>query len=113
MELTKKQVYHKNYHKEWYKKNLLFRQKQIKERKAVLKDWMFSYKLHHPCYCGESHPAALDFHHLGHVDKILNVADMLKDGWSIDSMLKEISKCEILCSNCHRKKHYEKLNTGK
>ena len=54
--------------------------------------------------CDESHPATLDFHHLS--DKTMTVSQMSLNGHSIESLKNEISKCEIICSNCHRKLHW-------
>jgi len=54
-----------------------------------------------PCaHCGESDVRCLEFNHLG--NKKENVSHMMGKQ-PIDMILREISKCEILCSNCHRK----------
>jgi hypothetical protein len=55
--------------------------------------------------CGENHPAVLDFHHLDPSKKEFQIGNGTKKG--IEKMLKEIEKCIILCSNCHRKLHWE------
>ena len=34
-------------------------------------------------------------------------------GLSIDELLKEVSKCEIVCSNCHRERSQIRLKRGK
>lgn len=47
----------------------------------------------------------LDFDHLD--DKVANVVDMPgKFGW--DKIQKEIDKCDLICSNCHRRRTYER-----
>lgn len=52
--------------------------------------------------CGyNSHPAALEFHHLR--DKDFTIADVANKSW--DLVKKELDKCELLCSNCHRIEH--------
>jgi len=58
------------------------------------------------CECGESHIAALDFHHLDPNQKEFVVAILLRSNdWSkIES---ELKKCKLLCSNCHRKAHFD------
>jgi|SRR5882757_216449 len=55
-----------------------------------------------PCTdCGGLfHPVAMDFDHLG--DKERNIADMVRDGSLIANIDKEVAKCELVCSNCHR-----------
>lgn len=44
---------------------------------------------------------ALDFHHKG--DKNFNISQRLRH--SIETLKKEIVKCDLLCSNCHRELH--------
>jgi 7,8-dihydro-6-hydroxymethylpterin-pyrophosphokinase len=46
------------------------------------------------------HPEAMDFDHIG--DKEFNVANAVRDATSADRLLKEVEKCEVVCSNCHR-----------
>ena len=57
--------------------------------------------------CGENHPATLDFHHhTPHPDNI-KINDLVRSG-RVNFAIKEImQKCIVLCSNCHRKHHYE------
>lgn len=59
--------------------------------------------------CTERHPACLDFHHPeGRVGKNLPpIAVMVARGWSVERLREEIQKCVVLCSNCHRKLHYD------
>ena len=63
--------------------------------------------------CGESNPIVLDFDHV-HGDKSHNISDMVNGSYAISSIKDEIRKCEIRCSNCHRKKHTnEEINNAK
>lgn len=52
--------------------------------------------------CGESDPSVLDFDHIRGKKKN-NVSDMASCSYSISSIKNEIRKCEVRCSNCHRK----------
>jgi hypothetical protein len=55
--------------------------------------------------CGINNPIVLDFDHLH--DKKYNVSRMIHDGFSWAAIKKEISKCEVVCANCHRiRTHY-------
>jgi len=54
-------------------------------------------------YCTEKDPVALDFHHTNK-DKEFNIGRGGKS-MSLDKLLKEIQKCEVICANCHRKLH--------
>lgn len=65
--------------------------------------------------CGEKHPSCLDFHHrAGKVDKLGNLGTIRR--FSVERILAEITKCDVLCANCHRKYHYDerqdKLSEG-
>lgn len=64
---------------------------------------IFNYLVTHPCVdCGETSPVVLDFDHKNPKTKTGNVTRMLTLSWN--SIALEISKCEIRCSNCHRKR---------
>lgn len=51
--------------------------------------------------CGEKRIETLDYDHIKGKKKY-NISNMINHGFSWSSILKEISKCEIRCSNCHR-----------
>ena len=57
--------------------------------------------------CGEKDFRTLDFDHLPQFKKEHNIA-VLKNQGRIGVIKKEISKCEIRCANCHRKKTAER-----
>lgn len=55
--------------------------------------------------CGGKYPwYVLDFDHV-RGKKVANIGQML-NYFSIDDILKEINKCDIVCSNCHRERTY-------
>lgn len=54
--------------------------------------------------CGESHIACLDFHHLDPNKKEASISRLIN---STKKLQQEIEKCIVLCSNCHRKLHWE------
>ena len=56
----------------------------------------------HPCLdCGQSHPPyGMDFDHV-RGEKIAPVSQMLTK-YSLDDILTEIQKCDLVCANCHR-----------
>ena len=63
--------------------------------------------------CSESDPSCLDFHHRDKETKKFNIG-MYVLKYSLQEIKDEIAKCDILCSNCHRKLHaqYKVLNIG-
>lgn len=80
--------------------------KQVKERteaaREAARDYVYQYLLTHPCEsCGESDPRVLEFHHVGQKD--MAITRMVTGGWSIKRIQNEISRCQVLCSNCHRR----------
>jgi hypothetical protein len=91
-----------------YSSNSNGRKHKIRERADSSKDELTKYvnelKKKSSCEkCGESRWYVLDFHHIG--EKKNGIAIMMRKG-SMNSLLKEISKCIILCSNCHRELHH-------
>ena len=62
--------------------------------------------------CGITHLECLDFHHIDRKDKLLNISE---NGWfsSVKNLLKEIKKCAVLCSNCHRQIHSGRIDKNK
>jgi len=62
------------------------------------------YKGGHCERCGyDKCYSALDFHHLDSSKKDLNFTSMRY--WDMVRAKKELDKCLLLCSNCHREKH--------
>lgn len=94
----------KEYRRQHYLKN---RQKYIDKAKIrnikCRYEWR-EYKSSLECVeCGENHPACLHFHHINPDDKEF----ILSKQYSMTRKIKEMEKCEVLCANCHAKKHYQ------
>lgn len=52
--------------------------------------------------CGyNKHPEALDFDHTKD-NKVMGVARMVSKHMSLEAILEEAEKCEVVCANCHR-----------
>lgn len=97
----------REYRRLWYKKNSISEINHVVIRKKGIRLWLLDYKKKLRCsICGESHPAIIDFHHLGKKER--SISKMILNGNSIKSLQDEISKCQVLCSNCHRKLHFDK-----
>lgn len=83
-------------------KTELSRAEAIRRNTQIIED----YLKEHPCVdCGFSNPIALDFDHVRGV-KLGSISEMKKDGWSPETLIEEIAKCEIRCANCHRIRHH-------
>ena len=69
-------------------------------------DAIFAYKEERGCVdCGMKDGRVLDFDHLG--DKEFGIATKARS-MAFVSILPEIEKCEIVCSNCHRIRTWER-----
>jgi hypothetical protein len=81
-------------------------------RRADLQTKLFHYLLEHPCVdCGENDILVLEFDHVDGV-KDREISSMInRRGWQ--SILKEISKCEVRCANCHKRRHAKASLTRK
>jgi hypothetical protein len=65
----------------------------------------WNYLLNHPCVdCGEKDPIVLEFDHRDPTDKIHNISDMIRASYGLDTIEKEIEKCDVRCANCHRRR---------
>ena len=90
------------YAKGTYLKTILERRR---ERKTAKKQYLWDYLLKNPCsHCGEQDPVVLEFDHLDPNLKVAAVSEMASDDASYEAIDREISKCQILCANCHRRK---------
>ena len=100
--------------KQWYRKNPSVRRRRMdgyaKRRRDERHRQLWQYLCEHPCVdCGEGDPVVLEFDHLR--DKVANVSKManLSRPWA--AILEEISKCEVVCANCHRRRTAERLQS--
>lgn len=94
----------------WYYKNRERRVAVKTRRKDELREWFTEYK-RKECgcsICGETHPACLEFHHVG--EKQMGVSEMVSTGFAKEKILAEIDSCRVLCANCHRKEHYNEAD---
>lgn len=98
----------KKYQKEHYAKHKQVYLDNLQERRKELSDWFQELKSGLECeICGENHPATLDFHHKDPSQKEFEVGAGSNSGYSRETILEEIAKCHVWCSNCHRKWHWE------
>lgn len=102
--IEEKRAYERNWYKTTGKQSRLDANKKWETRKL---EEFKKIKSNLKCEkCGENHTACLEFHHLDPTKKDGNVSQLAKS-FSTKRLLEEISKCVILCANCHRKEHYK------
>ena len=98
----------KKYGKKWYHAN---RKKHVRDcvkwrelAKQRVRELFYTYLSEHPCIeCGESDPVVLEFAHRDRSTKEFTVGEAIPKGLSLDKVRREISKCFVLCANCHRR----------
>lgn len=70
--------------------------------------WVNAFKAFRGCYyCVEQDPACLDLHHRDRSTKSTEVSQLVNGHAEFPLVQHEASKCEVVCANCHRKKHYQ------
>ena len=78
-----------------------------KRHRVKIRQKMLEYLSERACIdCGEKDPIVLEFDHKDPDSKTRNVSRFLSGHFSWDSVMSEISKCEVRCANCHRRKTY-------
>lgn len=86
----------------------LYRQKLQREKYEEV----YFYLLEHGCEeCGESNPLKLEFDHIDPTTKKYSISDICSRQYSMETVFNEITKCRVLCSNCHKVKTHKERNT--
>ena len=95
------------YDLQWYYNN---RERVLSNRKMshrIKYDKWIAFKSTLKCaVCGENHPAVLEFHHTDPSKKEGNISYVYHSGRA-ETLMDEISKCEVLCSNHHKIHHFD------
>lgn len=105
-----------NYHKQHYKDNLdTYKDRAKKRNKKVienLRSFLRDQK-DKPCQdCNVSYPYyVMDFDHRPGEKKEFNLAQVAGLQVSIERVIEEISKCDLVCSNCHRIRTHNRNKT--
>ena len=93
--------------KRYYKENTELHKKNINRRKRIYlhraKNIVNEFRRNGCSFCDEKCSVCIDAHHTK--DKEHSIANMVRKGYSVNNIKKELSKCVPLCSNCHRKLH--------
>jgi hypothetical protein len=96
--------------KSWYQRNKERIQEKRKQKRYAIMAWYRQYKVTLKCIrCGENEPSCLHFHHRTRAEKKMSIATYVAQVSSIDKLLQEIEKCDILCANCHLIEHWQDM----
>ncbi len=80
--------------------------KNKKRHRIEKKEKLLSYLNVHPCIdCGNTDVRVLEFDHIKG-NKRMDVTKMVSHAYSWENIQKEIDKCEVVCSNCHKIRTY-------
>ena len=88
------------------------RKNNAKYRK-IMQDYVWEYLEQHPCKCGQSDPILLEFDHVGGVKKEAEISKIMCSTTNLDVLVREVKKCQVLCSYCHKRKTAEKFRHWK
>ncbi len=93
-----------NRRKDNYKHVNKFRNNHRKKMRIFI-EWL---KLQDCIRCGfiPKNPAPMDFHHINPTAKKFNISKAISLGVGLQTLQEEIMKCELICSNCHRERHW-------
>jgi hypothetical protein len=102
----------RRYSREHYKKNKELHNSRRRKNNRIYRErnrqFIKDYLREHPCsICGFSDARALDFHH-EQENKRENISDLVRGGRPIEFLMKEVSRCSVVCANCHRILHRER-----
>lgn len=101
----------KAYRRKWYLANQQTESAKAaarnRARRKIVLAYIVEYKSTHPCVdCGEADFIVLDFDHV-RGEKVSNLCEMGRYS-TLEQVKEEIAKCEIRCSNCHRRATYKR-----
>lgn len=105
----------KAYTNAYYEKNQVARRKVIKDLRDTLKRELWRLKESAPCMdCNKFYPHyVMDYDHRpGTGEKRCNPSQLPGLG-SLKAMMKELAKCDLVCSNCHRIRTHEREHSGR
>lgn len=106
----------KKYYKEYYRREPKEKERILiknHQRRNEIKDFINSIKESNPCMdCENYYPACvMDFDHIDD-NKEASIAKMVSSLRPTSTIVKEINKCELVCSNCHRIRTKNRLIAG-
>ena len=106
-------VCHCEYQKNWYKANPQSASKSAKLRKKTVRQILIDIKSSTSCSdCGKMFPwYVMDFDHV-RGEKKFNLSIAAQKLWSLKTVLAEVAKCDVVCSNCHRIRTFTRLADG-
>lgn len=82
-----------------------YRARQISQkadRTSINREYLWEHLNAHPCeHCGNTDPRVLEFDHINQENKSADISYLVTRA-SLGTLQEEITKCRVLCANCHR-----------
>lgn len=108
----------RSYIRSHYQNNKKYYLNKAKQRNIKLRDILFKflgeYLLSHPCVdCEESDILVLEFDHKDRMNKTFSISTIVRRRLNIEELVIEVSKCDVRCANCHRRKTEKENNSWK
>ena len=92
------------YNRKWLAKNPGAKRQRNNHDYLLRRQWLDRYLEARVCTrCGQSDPAVLEFHHRNPAKKVAGIAKMVRRGYGLAALKREVRKCDVVCANCHRK----------
>lgn len=90
----------KKYYEANREKKIQYQMERYNELLGVYTRWKKTLKC---SLCDETDHNCLDFHHVDPSEKEIKISTAI--GRGANTVAKELSKCIVVCANCHRKVH--------
>lgn len=108
----------REYIRDHYKKNRKYYLKKARKRNLEVRqkayEYLWPYLMSHPCVdCGETDILVLEFDHKDRTSKSEDVSRIIRRAGPLRQLIEEISKCDVRCANCHRRKTEKERNSWK
>jgi hypothetical protein len=100
-------------HYERHQKAEIARSYEITKRRREEADrFIYQYLSSHQCVdCGKYDFSVLTFDHVR--GKKMDIFQIASQGYSIEAIMKEIGRCEVVCSNCHMRRESMRRSGGR
>lgn len=108
----------KAYNKDWYQKHKPEQLERVKDNNKLYKEEVNALVRELksiPCMdCGKPYPwFVMDFDHRDPSQKVMAVSSMVRRKFSLEKVKSEISKCDVVCANCHRLRTFSYVSLDK
>lgn len=103
---------HNEYQKSYYKQKPDSIRRSGRRRKDLIRQIIINAKTTPCCDCTKSYPYyVMDFDHVRET-KTFNLSEAASKWRAIDTVEREIAKCDVVCANCHRERTFNRRSSS-